>query len=474
MSEWRDSLSKYWNSWRLFGTAMMLAKAWEKFVIDRYRFRSGVKRTPTFFEKDEVKKNSPTDLPSKFVPLTICYLVHYFFPDKQGGTERFVENLAREQINLGNHVRVITLGKRRPREYTHQTGEIYWEEFIYEGIPVTQIRYRRSPRGLYYDEILPDDPAMSEYAHMALERYQPDVVHFAYPQPFAAFARICVQMGVPYCVTLTDYNMVCHYSTMVNKSGMFCAGSKEGKLCKRKCRTYGVTDTGRRYQNAGRLLSNAFEITVPSRFVAAVIGQEFKDKPMRIIPHGISRRFSRSCQRSKTTHFLYAGTLSELKGIHLLIEAFKQLHGDVALRVCGGGERNYVRALMCSAADDPRITFLGEIKAEDMPDVYKNVDCVVVPSIWYETYNFVLREALACGCIGVAANVGAMPEVIEEGKNGFVFEAGNIYSLRAALEKALTFQWSEYVQRRFPSVEDEGVCYQNIYQQIGNDFYDKS
>lgn len=462
-----SSIRKLFVSWQHFGTVMMLSKAWEKFVVDRYRFRIGLTRkVPPAPEAPQEKRHLFPNQPPVRPHLTVCYLVHYFFPDKQGGTERFVYNLAREQQKIGNRVRVITLGKR-PREcYTHRTAGILWEEFEFEGIPVTQIRYNRAPRGLYYDRMLPEDPDMTAYATQALEHYQPDIVHLAYPQPFAAFAQVCKKKEIPYLITLTDFNIFCHYSTMVRKNGEFCDGCRQGTACARHCRTFGVADYENRYECAASLLEDAAEITVPSAFVAGTAGREFPKTEAYIIPHGIGKGFRSNAGRSRTKNFLYAGTLSELKGIRLLIQAFRETPGDLRLTICGGGDDSYIRMLKKSMGKDSRIRFIGEVPSEAMTQVYQQADCVVVPSLWFETYNFVLREALACGCIGIASNMGAMPEAIVPGGNGFLFEAGNLASLKTALNEAVGFDWTLYQQAAFPGLEEEAAQYQTLYQHM--------
>lgn len=462
-----SGIRKLLVSWQHFGTAMLLSKAWEKYVIDRYRYRIGlVRKIPEFSFDPQSRRPLPEEQVRANPSIAICYLVHYFFPDKQGGTERFVLNLAHEQQRLGNDVRVITLGKRAKECYTHAMGGILWDEFKFEGVPVTQIRYDRAPRGLYYDQILPYDPDMTAYAEQAIARYRPDIVHLAYPQPFAAFAEVCRQKKIPYLLTLTDFNIFCHYATMVRKSGEFCCGSAHGTECSAHCRTFGVVNYGERYKNAAHLLKEAAGITVPSMFVAGVAAKEFPQTQMYIISHGIERGFQLSRNRRKTKHFLYAGTLSELKGIRLLISAFQETAGEISLTICGGGDRAYISSLKKSVGKDVRIRFIGEVPAGTMMNVYQEADCVIVPSMWFETYNFVLREALACGCIGIASNMGAMPEAIIPGRNGFLFEAGNLSSLKETLKKAVDFDWAGYQQTVFPSLKEEAAQYQTLYQHM--------
>lgn len=459
-------LGKLINSWKHFGTVSLLSKAWEKFVVDKYRFRTGIRRTLPVFPERVVTREIGSTLSVSSHSLHICYLIHYFFPDKSGGTERFVLNIAKEQLKLGNRVTVMTLGKRPLKQYSENVDEIFYEKLNVEGIPVVQIRYRRAPRGLYYDTIDDNEPQMTTFAKEFLRENTIDVVHAAYPQPFASFLRVCKKLNIPYIVTLTDFNMICHYATLVSKSGQFCSGSDQGRKC-RNCGTYGVNDCGQRYVRSSNLLKSADYITVPSEFVARVFAHEFNALPIHVLPHGISRSFKNIQNRKVTRKFVYAGTLSDLKGIHLLIGAFKKLlYDNITLDIYGEGEPFYTERLKSLAKSDSRIRFRGKALVNDMPVVYQTADCVVVSSIWFETYNFVLREALACGCLAVVSGIGAMPEAIELGKNGFIFKAGDEEDLLKALKQAYTFDWSNYKQEEFPLTIEEASKYNDIYHHL--------
>lgn len=461
-------IKKLLNSWQHFGTAMMLSKAWDKFVIEPYRFRTGlIREVPKF--PPSPRSEVPTEPLNVGSRIRVCYLLHYFFPDKQGGTERFVLNLAKSQQQIGNEVCVITLGKRTIKEYSQRVGDIFFERFYVDGIPVIQMRYRRAPRGLYYDEIDLKDPTMVAFAKEIIHQYRPNVVHFAYPQPFASFAAECRRCGIPYVVTLTDFNIFCHYATLVKKDGTFCAGSCEGANCS-SCQTYGVKDSQSRFSAAKEMLAYAAYVTVPSGFVADVMSQEFKEFCLipYVIPHGISTSFAIQKMRTRTRRIIYAGTLAPLKGVSFLLQAFKKLKRNVTLCIYGGGASGYIHSLKKIAKDDERITFCGEVSPDQMSKIYQEADCVVVPSLWFETYNFVLREALASGCLGVVSGMGAMPEAVIDGENGFVFRAGDEKSLLMALEKACDFNWHRYAQQAFPRIEDEANCYAALYHNCLN------
>ncbi|WP_312353859.1 glycosyltransferase, partial [Aminipila sp.] len=458
-------LCKILNSWQHFGTVALFSKAWEKFVIDKYRFRTNFERIVPIFPERAHKTAFQKSLGQGDEKLSICYLIHYFFPDKQGGTERFVLNLAKEQQRLGNQVRVITLGKRPLKQYNNKIQNIYWKDFVFDGIPITQVRYKRAPRGLYYDTICDDEPNMMAFAENFFNRHRIDVVHVAYPQPFSSFLTVCKQKKIPYMVTLTDFNILCHYATMVAKSGEFCNGSQCGAKCEKRCHTYGVKDPQRRYILAEKLLSNADYLTVPSEFVAKIIEHEFPNISVEAIPHGIGESFTIKHQRTSTKRFIYAGTLSDLKGVKLLIKVFTKLPDmDISLHIYGEGEPTYVNLLKRLAKADKRISFYGSISANEISKVYQEADCVIVPSLWYETYNFVLREALACGCLAVTSKIGAMPEAVDEGNNGYLFEAGNAKDLSKALNLAVNFNWKKYKESIGVTREEECSKYQLIYE----------
>lgn len=454
------------NLWSSFGTASLVSKAWEKYFVNKYRFRLNCNRTVPEFPNRPRQQGLSQDTAS-FISdksINICYLIHCFFPDKNGGTERFVLNLAKEQQKLGNHVRILTLGNRELKFYNKRCGDIFFDDFQFEGLNVTQFRYRRIPRGYYYDEIYVDEPNLIAFAAMYLDKYKADVVHAVYPQPFATFLNVCRQQRVPYIVTTTDFNIICHYSTLVDKHGQFCKQSRKGERCEKCCKTYGLKDSRARYHKAAQLLKQAKFVTAPSEFVARVLESEFEPVSIMVIPHGISNTFSCSRRREKTKRFAYVGTLSELKGVHLLVSVFMRVvDPQLSLDIYGDGEQGYIKHLKTMSKNDLRIKFHGGVPSEEVVKVYKNSDCVVIPSLWFETYNFVLREALACGCLVIASDIGAMPEPIYEGENGFLFAPGNDDELFQKMQASVNFNWSLYRMSQFSIPEQEGEQYARIY-----------
>ena len=145
----------------------------------------------------------------------------------------------------------------------------------------------------------------------------------------------------------------------------------------------------------------------------------------------------------------------------MLIAAFRRVSGAYTLELYGTGTDAYERQLKQLAGNDQRVHFRGPVAFKRMPEIYRTHDCIVVPSLWYETYNFVVREAISAGCLVVASRMGAMPEAIQEGKSGILFDLGE-ENLFLALQKAVSMN-RIVCSINNPTVITETNAYEQIY-----------
>lgn len=133
--------------------------------------------------------------------------------------------------------------------------------------------------------------------------------------------------------------------------------------------------------------------------------------------------------RGERCVFLYAGRLDPEKGVDVLLEAFRDVPGE--LLVAGAGpEEERLRVL---ASDGVR--FLGALGRDELARVYGQADVFVLPSR-SEPWGMVLNEAAAAGLALVATDgVGAARELVEDGSNGFVVPVGDSRALGEALRR---------------------------------------
>jgi glycosyltransferase involved in cell wall biosynthesis len=125
-------------------------------------------------------------------------------------------------------------------------------------------------------------------------------------------------------------------------------------------------------------------------------------------------------------HFLYAGRLSEEKGIDVLLNAFSKT--DAKLTIIGDGPlRPDVEEVI---RERTNITYLGFCKKDIVRKELQKCTCLIFPSIWFECAPMIIMEAFACNTPVIASNMGAMETIVSEGVNGLHFEPGDAEDLK--------------------------------------------
>ncbi len=176
-------------------------------------------------------------------------------------------------------------------------------------------------------------------------------------------------------------------------------------------------------------------------------------------------------------HIAYVGRLVPEKGLDTLLTALKGLEGEWRFTVLGSGpERPALQALARELGLEPRVTFRPLISSVEMPDFYRDVDVLVLPSRkrpnWMEQFGRVLIEAMASGVVVVGSDTGEIPHVI--GDAGLIFPEDDVEALHTALERlicspdlrfALSKRGRERVLERFTQrriAEDTVKVYQEL------------
>jgi glycosyltransferase involved in cell wall biosynthesis len=120
---------------------------------------------------------------------------------------------------------------------------------------------------------------------------------------------------------------------------------------------------------------------------------------------------------------LYLGRLSAEKGCRTMLQAFEQMP-QIPLKIIGTGPmeqelKTYVREKNLS-----NIEFLGFKSGDEKWQLLRNALCLVLPSEWYENFPVTVLEAYMAAKPVVAARMGGLPYIVEDGQTGLLFEAG--------------------------------------------------
>lgn len=183
----------------------------------------------------------------------------------------------------------------------------------------------------------------------------------------------------------------------------------------------------------------ADEIIVLSRGVQ----QYFKDAYNRetvMIPNGVTRPEVREAQEiterfglEKDQYILFLGRLVPEKGIHYLIDAFKQVKSEKKLVIAGGNSdaAAYVAALKAQAEGDERILFTDFVQGRVLEELYSNAYIYVLPSD-LEGMPLSLLEAMSYGNCCVVSDIRECTEVVED--KAYRFRKGDTDDLAKCLQ----------------------------------------
>ncbi|RHV69960.1 MULTISPECIES: glycosyltransferase family 4 protein [Clostridia] len=135
---------------------------------------------------------------------------------------------------------------------------------------------------------------------------------------------------------------------------------------------------------------------------------------------------------------VFIGRLERVKGVHLLIEAMKELQTKypVQLEVVGYGNEEKNLQNMCTSFDVAEIVHFAGMQ-RDIGSYLKQADIFVYPSIWEEVFGISLVEAMSYGVPCVANRVGGIPEIIDENKNGVLTKEKSGHALADAIESLI-------------------------------------
>lgn len=132
---------------------------------------------------------------------------------------------------------------------------------------------------------------------------------------------------------------------------------------------------------------------------------------------------------------LFVGRLSAEKGLDTLLSAWEQLDKQIPLKIVGDGP--LAEKVIEAAKRLPQVEWLGRKPVAEVHALMGNAMFLVFPSKWYETFGRVAVEAFAKGTPVIAAEIGAIAELVESGRTGLTFQPNNSQDLAAKVERLL-------------------------------------
>jgi glycosyltransferase involved in cell wall biosynthesis len=253
---------------------------------------------------------------------------------------------------------------------------------------------------------------------------QPDIVHTHVIDGFSgAVWRRAKRRGIPVIHTAHDYHLICPRAFLLSRSWQICTHPTL------PCRTY------RRWH-----LHTASDVDLfvsPSQFLlkkhvdaGLAVGQT------AVVRNGIPRppaALPRERVPGAPLEFLLLCRLTQEKGVHVVLDAMRLLPRDlpIALTIAGRGPLEEVAR--AAAASDSRITFAGFVQGDEKHALLSRADHLLIPSLWYENAPVAVVEAAAYEIGVIGSRIGGIPELVQEGATGLLFEPGDAAGLAAIM-----------------------------------------
>jgi glycosyltransferase involved in cell wall biosynthesis len=408
--------------------------------------------------------------------MKILIVANGFPPTAFGGVEIYTQNLARALKARDHSVLVFC------RESNADLTDFTIQRDAVNGINVVRVINDFKQIDTFADTYL--DQNVDEIFLRLMAEFEPDIVHFNHTIALSAnLPTLAKSQNVPIVTTLHDYWSFCHRVHLQDWRKQQCNGPHQGGDCYRcvirtekrrtflrkffrwgrsvlsfplrqKIRRRFVEDaasiiavTGQRtdFDIRNRIFKRNLELSkvvyVPSKYVRhAYQLNGYDDLEMQVLPLGVEAPKSDKTRGQDPERLTmgYVGTIVAGKGVHVLVKAFHEWKDDRGRLLIYGRDdvdRGYIRRIQKIVLADHRIQLMGPFDPDTRDEIFTQIDYMVIPSVVPETFSLVAREALIRGVPVIASNIGALPEIIIPGENGYLFTPGDVPSLKAIFRK---------------------------------------
>ena len=279
-----------------------------------------------------------------------------------------------------------------------------------------------------------------------IRRERPDVVHFHNTLPLVSPAGYYAARaeGVPVIQTLHNYRLLCPVALFF-RDGRVCEDCM-GKAvpwpgvvhrCYRGSRAAsGVIATMLTIHRALRTWTEMVDVYVAltefarNKFIEGGLpAGKIVVKPNFVAPDP-------GRGQGGGGYALFVGRLAPEKGTGTMLAAWERLGTRIPLKIVGDGPLR--DRVVEAAARQSNVEWLGHRPVEEVHALMGKADMLVFPSEWYETFGRVAAEAFAAGTPVIAANIGAVAELVEHGRTGLKYRPGDPEDLVTQVEWALS------------------------------------
>ncbi len=366
-------------------------------------------------------------------PLRVLKVIHGYPPYYMAGSEVYSYQLANELAKRGIEVGLFT---RVENPFIPNYSVDY---AIEKGVLIKRVNNTSS------DYVLTDkylNKRIDEEFEDMLVRFKPDIVHIGHLSHLSTnIPLIAKKHNVPVVMTIHDFWMFCFRGQMINPQGKVCP-----KACEENCmaclrdrlKKHADLNDFREYRtHMSEVLSAIDHFIAPSIHVMEFYKSMGIDgKRITHLRYGFDKcRITyrrRQFSKGDCVRFGFTGRILPVKGVQTIIDAFSMVSSDTATLKIYGDAGKYSKYLY---SGDQRMSIEGPYHADDINGVLDQIDVLVVPSEWYEVSPLVIQEAILAGIPVITSRLGGMPELVQDGVNGYLVPPGDKRHLRNLMQR---------------------------------------
>lgn len=357
-----------------------------------------------------------------------------------GGADRYAIDLARLLAANGHAVAFLAMDQpdNWPADYPLYTvaSGLTTKTWNKAG-PAAQLR--AYAQGLYNVEA-------ERVARRAIAEFRPDVIHLQniFYQLSPSVIRAARARRIPVVQTLHDYQPVCANNTL-HTHGRICEDCRPRRfhsILKNRC--YNDSAAASFLAFTAKVLHTTFGL-YPNGIARFISPSQFlKEKvesfgiPLPRIEH--VNNFLDTAKYAPAfepgPYVLFFGQLLKHKGVYTLLDAIERNRIEVPVILAGAGPEAEGLRTRIAQRSLGNISLPGHQSGNDLFDLISGARLVVTPSEWYENQPYSVLEAFALGKPALAANIGGIPELVDDEVGG-LFPPGNAPALAAALQDLL-------------------------------------
>jgi len=419
--------------------------------------------------------------------MRILEVVHTFLPDYYGGTEVLVSNLSKELAKKHKVDVLYTKPVSDSRSYSVKKhpfeGYNGWE--IHK-----DIRKYTQFKDLYIDK------EIDKLFAKALKKLRPQVIHFHHLFHLSAnLPEVARKHNIPTVLTMHDFWLQCLTTKRVYHDGSTCrtvnyercvACAKEkvhlaprgpNKMDRFKefflKKETEMDKIKKRKKILLQAVDNCDLIIAPTKFLyKEFIKWGIPERKMIYSADGIDDSYFKKIDKTYSTNFRFSfiGTAIPEKGLDVAIEAFNKVNLPNAVFNIYADlkhDKEYVKSLKKSSKDNPNIVFKKTFPPEEIGKVFKEIDCFIMPSVWFENAPLVIKNAILSKTPVIASDIPGVRDNIFDGKNGLLFKIGDSNELRLKMKQIVDDkEYSRIVRniKKIKTAKDNARELANIYK----------